>query len=99
MRYYPAGCPGHARRTRGGGIRAPRWHASLQGRQGMLPAIQRTHDKVVAMRSRITRRLVIAVLAVPAIDAHAPGSCLFCACCRQGTPPTRAMTHKMRRSW
>jgi hypothetical protein len=29
------------------------------------------------MRSRLTRRLVIAVLAVPAIDADAPGSCLF----------------------
>ena len=42
----------------------------LQGRQGMLPANQRTHEKVVAMRSRISRRLAIAVaiaaLAVPA---------------------------------
>ena len=52
-------------------------HAYLQGRQGVLPASQRTHEKVVAMRSRITRRLLIAVLAVPAIDADAPGSCLF----------------------
>jgi hypothetical protein len=55
----------------------PPWHASLQGRQAMLPANQRTHEKVVAMRSHITRRLVIAVRAVPAIDADAPGRCLF----------------------
>jgi hypothetical protein len=47
-----------------------------RGARGTLPANQRTHEKVVAMRSRITRRLVIAVLVVPAIDAGAPGSCL-----------------------
>jgi hypothetical protein len=47
------------------------------GARACSPANQRTHEKVVAMRSRITRRLVIAVLAVPAIDADAPGSCLF----------------------
>ena len=70
MRYYPAGCPGHARRTRGGGIRAPRWHVPLQGRQGMLLANQRTDEKVVAMRSRLTG-------AAPTIDADAPGSCPF----------------------
>ena len=44
------------------------------GAPGLLPANQRTHEKVVAMRSRITRRLVIAVLAVPAIDADAPAA-------------------------
>jgi hypothetical protein len=48
----------------------------------MLPANQRTDEKVVAMRSRITRRLVIAVLAVPAgiapaIEAPDPGNCPF----------------------
>jgi hypothetical protein len=34
------------------------------------PANQRTHEKVVA----ITRQLVIAVLAVPTIDAPDPGN-------------------------
>jgi hypothetical protein len=48
----------------------------------MLPADQRTHEKVVAMRSLITRRLVIAVLAVPAgiaptIDGPDPDNCPF----------------------
>jgi hypothetical protein len=52
----------------------------------MLPANQRTHEKAVAMRSRITRPLVIAAaiaaLAVPAgiaptIDAPDPGNCPF----------------------
>jgi len=48
----------------------------------MLPADQRTDEKVVAMRSLITRRLVIAVLAVPAgiapaIDGPDPANCPF----------------------
>ena len=48
----------------------------------MLPANQRTDEEVVAMRSRITRRLVIAVLAVPAgiapaIDGPDPANCPF----------------------
>jgi len=46
------------------------------------PANQRTDEKAVAMRSRITRRLVIAMLAVPAgiapaIDGPDPGNCPF----------------------
>ena len=54
----------------------------FRGARACSPADQRTDEKVVAMRSLITRRLVIAVLAVPAgiapaIDGPDPGNCPF----------------------
>jgi hypothetical protein len=52
MRYYPAGlsraCPEDERGWHQGAAMA----CAPQGRQGMLLANQRTHEKVVAMRSR-----------------------------------------------
>jgi hypothetical protein len=52
MRYYPAGlsraCPEDERGWHQGAAMA----CVPQGRQGMLPLISATHEKVVAMRSR-----------------------------------------------
>jgi hypothetical protein len=46
-------------------MRASPWHTPLQGRKGMLLGESAHQEKVVAMRSRTTRRLAIAALAVP----------------------------------
>jgi hypothetical protein len=79
MRYYSAGlsraCPEDERGWHQGAAMA----CAPPGAQRHAPANQRTDEKAVAMRSRITRRLVIAMLAVPAgiapaIDGPDPGN-------------------------
>ena len=69
MRYYPAGLSGMPG-GREGVASGLRDGMCPQGRQGMLLANWRIHEKVVVMRSRPTG-------AAPIIDADVPSSCPF----------------------
>jgi hypothetical protein len=91
MRYYPSGLSRAYPEDERGWHQGSAMASAPPGAPGHAPANQRTHEKVVAMRSCPTG-------AAPTIDAHARQLPVLSLLSARHTTDT-AMTHKTRRSW